>query len=443
MIDAVVVGAGLSGLTCARRLAEAGKSVRVLEARDRVGGRTLTKEVGGAVFDMGGKWIGPGQKRVGALTRELGLETFHTHDVGRKVIVAGGATRTYRFAIPRLSMLGLLGLARAFATIEVTSWRLVRDEPWQGNLAKTLDSVSAEDLARRLPRDARDVFGAAIRAVFGSEPRDLSLLYFLAYQRAGGGLMNLIGVDGGAQEQRFVRGAQSLSTKLAEKLGDAVTLSAPVRRISQRDGGLDIDAGEHRAAARFAVIALSPALTARIVYEPAMPAPRASIGERLPMGATVKILALYNEAFWRARGLSGEAVFDKGPLSVAFDNTTHGGQAALLGFIVGDHARSFASREPAERRSAVLASLAEAFGPLAGAPTAYHELDWSTEEWSGGCPVAIMPPGAMMEYGPVLRAPVGRIHWAGTETATVATGYLEGAIEAGERAATEVLTRLA
>ena len=415
----------------------------MLEARDRVGGRTLSQELGGGTFDLGGQWIGPGQKRVVALTRELGLETFPTHDKGRKIMVAGGAVRSYRFTIPRLSMLGLLGLARAFAKIELTSRRLPRDEPWRAPAASGLDALSADDLARHLPADARHVFAAAVRTVFGAEPRDLSLLYFLSYQRAGGGLLNLVGVDGGAQEQRFVAGAQSLSRTLAARLGGDVTLSAPVRRIAQRGESLEVDAGEHRVSARFAVVALAPTLTSRIAFEPALTGARADIGARLPMGATVKILALYNESFWRARGLSGEAVFDEGPLSVDFDNTTHdGGQAALVGFIVGDDARSFSARDPDERRAAVLASLARAFGPQASVPVVYHELDWTTEEWSGGCPVSIMPPGSMMECGPVLRAPVGRIHWAGTETATEATGYLEGAIEAGERAAREVLSRL-
>jgi monoamine oxidase len=443
VIDVVVVGAGLSGLTCARRLAEAGKSVRVIEARDRVGGRTLSRVVGRGTFDLGGQWIGPRQHRVLALSRELGLATFPTYDEGKKILAAGGKTRSYRFTIPRLSFLSLLGLARMFATIEATSWRLPREEPWRARNAKELDARSAEDLVPGLPRDARNLFAAAARTVCGAELRDLSLLYFLAYQRAGGGLLNLVGVAGGAQEQRFVAGAQSLSTKLAERLGDAVILAAPVRRISQEVEGVEVEAGGAQVSARFVVVAVPPPLAARIAYEPGLPGGRAKIGERMRMGATVKVLALYDTPFWRARGLSGEAVFDEGPLSVVFDNTSYdGAQAALLGFVVGDDARAFAARDPAERRAAVLASLSRAFGARAATPIAYLEHDWCEEQWTGGCPVGIVPPGAMVECGPALRAPVGRIHWAGTESATESIGYLEGAIQAGERAAREVAARL-
>jgi monoamine oxidase len=442
-VDVAVAGGGLSGLVCARRLAAGGRSVRVLEARDRVGGRTLSTSIGRGTFDLGGQWIGPGQKRIVALARELGLETFATYDDGRKVLVTRTDVRTYRFTVPRLDLLDLLGLARAFVRMEAAARRLPRDEPWRARAAAELDDLTAAHLVRGLRDDARDTFGAAVRTIFGAEPHDLSLLWFLAYQRAGGGLLNLSGVRRGAQERRFVLGAQSISRRLAERLGDAVVLGAPVRRIAQDDDGVTVDADGARVRARHAVVALPPPLVSKIAFEPAIGEPRASFGERMSMGATVKVLALYRAPFWRARGMSGEAVFARGPLSVVFDNTTHdGAQAALVGFVVGDDARAWRTRDPEERRGAVLASLARAFGPEAADPVEIHEHDWSEEEWTGGCPVAIVPRGAMIACGPALRAPAGRVHWAGTETAIESPGYLEGAVEAGERAAREVLARL-
>jgi monoamine oxidase len=437
-VDVVVVGAGLSGLTAARRLVAAGRSVRVIEARARVGGRTLSEGFGGARFDLGGQWVGPKQHRVVALARELGLVTFPTHDEGRKVLVGRRAVTTYGFTVPKLSVVGLLGLARTFIEVELAARRLPAGEPWRARDAEYLDRCSAEDLSLTLPEDAKDTLHTAIRTVFGAEPRELSKLYFLAYQHAGGGLLNLSGVKGGAQERRFLDGAQSLSLKLAERLD--VVKNAPVRGILQTPDSVAVHADGLDVKASRAIVAIPPNLTERITFSPQLPPARANISRGMVMGATVKVLAFYSRPFWRLRKLSGEAVFAEGPVSVAFDNTSRdGSRAALLAFIVGDEARAFRHRPAGERRAAVLASLARAFGDEASDPTAYAEHDWTTEEWTGGCPVANAVPGAYTTAGPALRAPVGRVHWAGTETATASPGYMEGAIEAGERAAGEVL----
>lgn len=438
-VDVIVVGAGLSGLVAASRLVEQGKSVLVLEARDRVGGRTWSVPVGGASFDLGGQWIGPGQTRVYALARELGLETFRTYDRGRKLVVLSDRVRSYRGTIPRLSLVELLALGRAYARIEVGSHRVAREAPRAARTAAALDALSAEDVLGRLPDNARDVIGAALRTVFGAEPAQVSALFFYFYVRASGGLFNLIGVKGGAQERRFVRGAQALSLELASRLGERVILSSPALAIGQRADGIEVKTPAARYSARRAVVAVPPPLRSKIQFEPALPQEHVALHARMPMGATTKVLALYPAPFWRERGLSGEAVFAKGPLSVAFDNTSHDDrQAALVGFVVGDDSRHLAERPAEQRRELVLASLARAFGDAARSPTDYVEQDWSTEAWTGGCPVASFGPRAMLELGSHLRAPVGRIHWAGTETATESPGYMDGAVSAGERAAHEL-----
>ncbi|MBX3191857.1 MAG: FAD-dependent oxidoreductase [Labilithrix sp.] len=448
-LDVVIVGAGLSGLVCAHRLAQAGRRVRVVEARDRVGGRTLSAPLGRGRFDFGGQWIGPGQIRAVALARELELTTFPTFEKGRKLFVTRDAVTTYRLLVPRLSLVGLAGLARAFVKIEIASRRIPLSEPSRARRAAALDAQTAEDLVRGLPDDARALFAAAVRAVFGVEPRELSLLYFLWYQRAGGGFANLVGVAGGAQERRFVLGAQSLSTSLAtrvESAGGSIVLGAPVTRIAQDDRGVTVDArGVEAVRARHAVVAAPLALSARVAYEGGaldVGALRAKLAARMPMGRMIKIVVLYDAPFWRTRGFSGEVVYAEGPLSVVFDNGSHDGvQAALVGFIGGDDAASFREKDASARRASVLAALVRAFGERARAPAEYVEHDWNAEEWSGGCPVATMPSGAMAACAQELRAPTGRIHWAGTETALASPGYLEGAIEAGERAAKEIIAR--
>jgi monoamine oxidase len=94
---------------------------------------------------------------------------------------------------------------------------------------------------------------------------------------------------------------------------------------------------------------------------------------------------------------------------------------------------------PSRRRDAVVASLVEFFGAEAAKVEEYVELDWSEEVWTRGCYGAHFPCGVWTQYGPALREPIGRIHWAGTETATIFVGYMDGALQSGARAASEVI----
>jgi monoamine oxidase len=438
--EVLVVGAGLSGLACARRLADAGRDVRVLEARDRVGGRTLSQRLGTDVVDLGGQWIGPGQTRVQALVRELGVETFPQHHEGDRLLDLGGRLRRYRGTIPRVGV-------PALAAMGLTMWRLERlrvqvptDQPWAAPNAERLDGQTLADWMRRqVPtEDARALLSIATRAIFAAEPRELSFLHFLAYLNHGGGLERLAEVEGGAQERRLVGGVQQLSERLAETLGERVHLSAPVRAIDQgRTLRVETDAGAFEA--ERVVVALSPALAGRIHYTPALPGRRDRLSQRMPMGSALKVVAAYERPFWRERGFSGEAVSDRGPLRLVMDDSSHdGSQHALVAFFLGETAARFTGR-PVERRAAALEALARFFGPEARTPMAYVDQDWVAEPNSRGCYVGNFGPGVWTTLGQALREPCGRIHWAGTETAREWMGYFEGALEAGERAALEVL----
>ncbi|MBX3251250.1 MAG: FAD-dependent oxidoreductase [Myxococcales bacterium] len=439
-VDVVVVGAGLAGLRCARLLEDAGSRVCVLEARDRVGGRTYAAQVGASTFDLGGQWIGPAQRRVTRLVAELGLETFPTFTEGRKVFVSGGRRRTYGGEIPNLSVLQLLRMQLALTALERRRRHVPPTDPMRAPDAEALDAMTLETLRARYRLDAptRGAMDAALRTIFGAEASDLSALFFLAYLNAGGGLLALAGARGGAQEARIVGGAHSIARRLAEGLD--VRLSAPVRRVVRTKGSVEIEADGLRVRARRAVLAIPAPLLPRLRFEPALEAPRASLLARGFMGATTKVLALYDEPFWRAEGLSGELVTGDGPISVTFDNTSHdGAQPALVGFVVGRHARELSalSKEAAEAR--VRGALARAFGRRAATPSALVLHDWSAETYSGGCPVGLYGPGALTSGSAHLRAPEHLLHFAGTETAREHTGYLEGALESAERAAAEVL----
>jgi monoamine oxidase len=442
--DAVVVGAGLSGLAAARTLADAGCSVVVLEARDRVGGRTWSEQIGGAVFDVGGQWIGPTQHRMARLVEEFRLATFPTYHDGKKVLDVGGKLSTYAGTIPSMPLVPLLFLHRTIRQVERLCRTVPREAPWAMERASDWDGVTVESWKRRtIPQaSVRAVFEAAVRVVFGSEPSELSLLHFLWFLNCGGGFRSIVEIENGAQQTRFVLGAQEVSRRLAARLGDAVVLGAPARAIAQDAGGVTVHADGRSWQARRAIVAVPPTMAGRIGWEPALPYLRDQLTQRAPMGATVKVLATYERPFWRTRGFSGEAVSTGGPLTATFDNTSHdGAEPALLGFIVGRPAREWAARPADERRATVLAALARFFGAEAARPVHYREQDWSLEPWTRGCPVTVLGPGVLGLFGPALATPVGRVHWAGTETSTEWTGYMEGAVASGERAAREVLER--
>ncbi len=443
--DVVVVGAGISGLVAARDLTRRGRRALVLEARDRVGGRTLSVPLGADTVDLGGQWIGPTQDRVRRLAQDLGVATFPQHHQGRKVLALGGRVATYEGLIPKASILSLLEAQLAIRRTDALARRVPLDRPHETEDAAALDSITVETWkrGRLFTGAARGLIDIAVRAIFAAEPRDLSFLYFLFYLASGGGLERMARIADGAQQERFVGGAQEVSKRMAAALGARVRLEAPVQAIEQDERGVTVRSarGAHRA--RFAILALAPALAGRIAYAPPLPAARDALTQRVPMGSVIKWVAGYDRAFWRERGLSGEAICDVGPVGAAFDDTSQDGrQPALVGFILGDAARAWSGRPPEERRAAVLESLARFFGPEAARPTAYVDRDWPADPWSRGCYVGYMPPGVLTSVGAALRAPCGRLHFAGTETATRWNGYFDGAVEAGERAAAEVDERL-
>lgn len=443
--EVVVVGGGLAGLTTARRLDRQNVDVRVLEARDRVGGRTLSQEVAGEPVDLGAQWIGPGQHHVRALVEEFGIETFEQYTDGRSAFRAGGDLGRHEDAIRALGLPTQLNLLYAIRKLNRMSRKVPLAAPHEAPAAEAWDSKTVATWRDSILKTGagRDAFNAVFRAVFSSEPRELSLLYFLFYVASAGGFGRLTSVEGGAQQTRLMGGTQQLSELMADELGDCVHLDAPVRTIEQDDDSISVRADGLAVRGVYAVVAVPPALTGRINYNPPLPARRDGLTQRTPMGAVVKCVAAYEEPFWRADGLSGEVVDAEGPVGLVYDDSPPDGSAgALVGFLLGDDARDWADASKAERREAVLDSFATLFGSRAADPVGYVDRTWANEEFSRGCYAGNMPPGALTGFGDALRKPCGRIHWAGTETAKRWYGYMDGAISSGKRAAAEVSDRL-
>jgi monoamine oxidase len=441
--DVVVVGAGLAGLAAARALVGDGLDVVVMEARDRVGGRTLNHPIGdGDVVEVGGQWVGPTQLRVNAWVRELGLELFETYNAGDNQFEYAGRLSRYRGAIPRINPVVLADIAQGQARLDRMARQVPLDAPWTAARAERWDAMTvATWLERKLHTGGgRAFFQLMCEAVWAVHPADLSLLHFLFYVNSAGGLDRLISTDGGAQQHRIAGGSQLIAQRAAERLGDRVVLDCPVRRIEHSGAGVVVRGDELDVRAARAIVAIPPTLAGRIVYAPALDGHRDQLTQRVPQGSVVKCMALYDEPFWRADGLTGQVTSATGPVKVTFDNSPPRGRpGVLLGFLEGRQARELGRLPETERREAVLACFARFFGPRAARCEDYVERAWAQEEYTRGCYAGYLPPGVWTSFGDALRAPCGPIHWAGTETATVWNGYLDGAISSGERAAREVL----
>jgi monoamine oxidase len=454
--DVAIVGAGLAGLTAARAIAAAGRSVIVLEARDRVGGRTWNRPItGGSYIDAGAEFVGPTQDRIKALAQAVGVETFPTYNSGEDVYWKDGTRLTYSASGPTgiapPDPAYLPDIAQIVQKLDTMAKEIDVKAPWQAREAIEWDSQTFYTWlkANEINPDFMRLAATATDAIFGQEPRDLSLLYAVFYIAASGNETNQgtfernFQTAEGAQQERLVGGSQLISIRVAAALGSNVVLNAPVQRIVQNATGVEVNAGGVNVSATLAIVAIPPALAARIEYEPLLPALRDQLTQRAPMGSYAKVDAVYERPFWRAEGLTGQAVSVNGPVRVTFDSTPkEGSPGVLLGFIGGTDARTWYGLPAEQRRQMVLDNLANYFGEKARKPLQYIENRWADERFSRGDPVAGLPPGVLLDFGTALRAPVGRIHWAGTETSDFWVGYMDGAVRSGERAAKEVLAEL-
>ncbi len=452
--DVIVVGAGLAGLKAAQDLTDAGRSVIVLEARDRVGGRTKPASVAGGVDlggrgDLGGQWIGAGHTALLAEGARFGIEAYQQYDAGKTVMQMFGKRVTFKGAVPKMPVLALIELGLLQRRWDREMKTVPPEAPWTAPRASEWDGVTLESwiLAHVRTRAAREFARLVPRGAWAAEARQVSYLWFLDALRSAGGLDYLMTVRGGALDAKFAGGMWQIADRMAEALGDRVVLAAPVERIIQDETGVRAITGKGEFAARHLIVAAPPGPIARIDFEPHLPAARDGLHQRVPMGAIIKAIVAYREPFWRRLGFSGQVATDDDALGIVMDDArddvarNDGGRApSLLCFFEGRHALEMSGATREARKAAAIASLVRFFGPEAADPIAYDDNDWLTEPYTHGY-VGHMPPGVMTRYGHALREPCGRIHWAGSETAVEWAGYLEGALRSGARAAQEVAMR--
>jgi len=440
--DVVVVGAGLAGLTAARELSRSGFDVVVLEGRDRVGGRTNSAMLAGIPVDLGASFVGPTQDAVLKLAADLGCDTTPTFNDGANLLRWRGTVRRYNGTIPKLGLIGLVDIgriqwqfARIARTVSIT-------EPWSAPDAAKLDAISLGDWLRAIhaTSSSHDLMAIMSRVTWGAEPNEVSMLHAVRYVNAAGGLDRMLDVVDGAQQDHFPGGSHQMATTMAAELGDRVRLGATVTRIEWSDDAVAVMSSAGVVEARRAVVAIPPAHRLDIDIAPAPHIEYQQLSQRWPQGALSKAYAAYRRPFWRERGLSGQSLSDEGPVFITFDvGPESGGPGVLLGFV---DARQFDALPADERRAKALAGFASIFGEEAAQPIDYLDQRWGAETFAPGGPTAAVPPGSWTQFGPLLRRPVGPLHWAGTETADEWTGFMDGAVRSGQRAAAEVVAAL-
>jgi putrescine oxidase len=449
--DVVIIGAGPSGLTAARELRRAGHTVAVVEARDRVGGRTHTDVIGGALIEVGGQWVSPDQTALIELLDELGLGTFSRYREGDSVYI-GPDGRPVRYAgemfpvsdYTREEMERLIALLDRFVA------EAGPEAPWNHPDARALDTVSFHHWLRQQSDDeeACNNIGLFIAGGMLTKPAHaFSALQAILMAATAGSFSNLVDEDF-ILDKRVIGGMQSVSERMAAELGEDVILSSPVRtlRWSGMDGrdGVTVVSDTTTVHARYAVVAVPPNLYSRISYEPPLPRRQHQMHQHQSLGLVIKVHAVYATPFWREEGLSGTGFSADSIVQEVYDNTNHEDpRGTLVGFVSDEKADAMFELEPHERRERILASIAGFLGPQALDPEVYYESDWASEEWTRGAYASSYDLGGLHRYGRDQRTPVGPIHWSCSDIAAEGYQHVDGAIRMGQRTAAAIHRALA
>lgn len=439
-VDVVIVGAGFAGLAAARVLARRGKKVVVLDARGRVGGRVKAGKLAGHTIDLGGMWVGPTQTRLMTLLEEYRIEKTPQYVTGKCIVEIGGRRFTGEGEWARLLPADDAELERMFGRVKALVAEVPLESPWTAAKAQEWDRVTVDEWLRSETKSETvlTMLRLMVRGLFTVEPQQLSLLFFLSYVRSGNSLEEQWGVEGAAQAFHIPGSMHQLAARMAGELGSAIVLRSPVTAVAQDSAGVTVvsAAGEWRG--ERVIVAVPLSLSGRISYDPALPAQRDALVQRSPMGSVIKYWVAYRQPFWRRHGWNALVESDEPPTEGFLDASPPGGDVGLIvGFIQAKMALEWTARPMAERKKRIVERIVHFLGPEGAEPIDYIDDDWPADPWTRGCYGASMGPGVLTTLGPALRAPVGRIHWAGTETSPVWSGYIEGAIRSGERAAAE------
>ena len=425
--DVIVIGAGVSGLFAAKELTRRGYRVLVLEARDRVGGRTYTHRTSsGQAIDLGGQWVGTPQKRVMGLIPSLGLSLFPQWDTGRHIMNFDGQRMEYGGNI-----------SESKPDKNFTDFIQKLDRMAQ-NLEdhRDLDGIAAREwLDKECPDPrVRSTIDWLFKVCISIESRDLSAYYWLYFLKGSGGYARLSDIQNGAQEFRIQGGSMGICEALS--VGLDIRFDSPVVRIDQSDRSCIVSTRDKEYSCQRVIVTVPPPLNRHIQYVPELPHAKRTLYQNIRMGRVIKVVLVYPEPWWRHKGYSGEIISNRSPIYLAYDAcSADTSYAALVCFVCGDDVDHY-------DRTTLLQGFADYFGePRMLEPSSVFEKDWTEERYSEGCYFGVTDKTILSQYGRAFQEPFGRILWAGTETAGEWMGYIEGAIESAERVVSQIVQR--
>ncbi|KAL7865904.1 hypothetical protein SRHO_G00111510 [Serrasalmus rhombeus] len=446
--DVIVIGGGISGLSAAKLLLESGLNPVVLEARDRVGGRTYTVQNKQTKWvDLGGAYVGPTQNRIFRLAKQYGVKTYKVNEEESLVHYVKGKSYPFKGPFPPVwNPLALMDYNNLWRTMDTMGREIPNEAPWRAPHAEEWDKMTMQEFFDKVcwTSAARRFATLFVNVNVTSEPHEVSALWFLWYVKQCGGTMRIFSTTNGGQERKFVGGSSQISECMARELGDRVKLQSAVCSIDQTGDMVVVKTvSEETYKAKYVIVAIPPGLNLKIHFNPELPPLRNQLIHRVPMGSVIKCMVYYRENFWRKKGYCGSMVIEEeeAPIGLTLDDTKPDGTVpAIMGFILARKSRKLAGLTKEERKKRICEIYARVLGSEEALhPIHYEEKNWCEEEYSGGCYTAYFPPGILTQFGKVLREPVGRLYFAGTETATEWSGYMEGAVQAGERASREIL----
>lgn len=446
--DVVIVGAGPSGLTAARELKKAGLSVAVLEARDRVGGRTWTDTVDGAMLEIGGQWVSPDQTALMGLLDELGLKMYSRYRDGESVYLAPDGTRTrYTGASFPVSETTAAEMDKLTAILDGLAAEIGPEEPWAHPKARELDTISFHHWLRQNSTDeeACNNIGLFIAGGMLTKPAHaFSALQAVLMAASAGSFSNLTDEDF-ILDKRVIGGMQQVSLLIAAELGDDVVLNSPVRTINWEPAGeghrVTVESERATVNARFVIMAVPPNLYSRVSFNPPLPRRQHQMHQHQSLGLVIKVHAVYSAPFWREDGLSGTGFGADALVQEVYDNTNHGdARGTLVGFISDEKADAVFELSAEDRKKKVLESIASFLGDKALDAEVYYESDWGSEEWTRGAYAASYDLGGLHRYGKDQHANVGPIYWSSSDLAAEGYQHVDGAVRMGQATAARIVT---
>ncbi|EME80709.1 uncharacterized protein MYCFIDRAFT_189137 [Pseudocercospora fijiensis CIRAD86] len=451
-VDVVIVGAGLAGLTAAAQILRSGLSCVILEARDRVGGRTWTTTTsdGKGNIDLGAAWINDtNQSRMIALAKTLKLELIEQNTTGNCVLQnTEGELSDFPYGeLPPFQAAIKDNVAFVRDQTEADCQQLDSSYPNDSEL----DSMTFAAYLRKIGAtdDALKTATVWTRAMLGHDPEDISALFFLSYCKCGGGLLQMRSDrKGGGQHLRIKEGTQAFAKGLAASLpSDVLQLSGRVQAIHQQSKeNVFVQTDSEVFRARKVISAVPPPVLKKMSFDPPLPLAKKLLIDSFRYGFYQKVMVVFKSPFWISKGYCGLIQSFTGPAAVIRDTSIPSEKKWVLTcFVAGTVGQEWSKKDQVTREKVLLDQIVA----LYRSPNARTELvefvttPWSDEEFTGyGCPSPALPPGVLQAAGHAIRDPFQDLHFVGTETSEAWKGYMEGAVRSGERGAGEVVEAL-